>query len=185
MKFDATKLVRLKRPDYFAGQLLTAADLRAEQDYQREKQWLHNRMLHGYGVVVGLEVGVQENDDGSTQVIVSPGYALDGWGREVVVPEPLSAYLPGDRHDLTIYVRYVEHAADDAKTIASSSSKAGQAEPNAAQIVEGAQVMFEPSPTERALAPTTRSDFAIPIARLRRPHHNWLRDRDFRPARAK
>ena len=47
-----------------------------------------------------------------------------------------------------------------------------------------AQVIFEPSPTERVLAPTTRGDYAIAIARLRRPHHNWQRDRDFRPARA-
>lgn len=183
MKFDANKLVRLKRPNFYDGKLLTANDLRAEQEYQREKQWLHNRMLHGYGVVVGLEVGVQENADGSTQVIVSPGYALDGWGREIIVPEQQSVYLPGDRHDLTIYVKYVERSDDDKTTAAAFPS--GQVNQNAAWIIQEAQVIFEPSPTERALAPMTRTDYAIAIARLRRPHHNWQRDRDFRPARAK
>ncbi len=177
MKFDAAKLVQLKRPTYFVGQLLTAEDLRAEQDYQREKQWLHNRMLHGYGIVVGLEVGLQENDDGTTQAIVSPGYALDGWGRELVVTEPLSVYLPRERHDLTLFLKYVEYPDADDKTIAPNQ--------DAAHIVESAQVTFEPSSSERALAPAQRADFAIPLARLRRPHQAWQRDRNFRPARTR
>jgi hypothetical protein len=41
---------------YFHGQLLSAADMRTEQSYFREKLKLHNRCLHGYGVVCGLEV---------------------------------------------------------------------------------------------------------------------------------
>ncbi len=176
MKFDPTKLVRLKRPKYYAGKLMTADDFRAEQEYQRERAWQHNRMLHGYGVVVGLEVGLQENADGSTQVIVSSGYALDGWGREIVVIEPLSAYLPSDRHDLTIYLKYVKQD-DDEKNIAPQQ--------NASHTIESAQVTFEPSTPERTIAPATRADFAIPIARLRRPRQQWQRDRDFRPARAR
>jgi hypothetical protein len=136
-------------------------------------------MLHGYGIVVGLEVGLQENDDGSTKVTVAPGYALDGWGREIVLLEPHSVYLPGDRHDLTIYVKYAETTTgqDDEKMSAPAHDASYQ--------VESAQVTFEPSSADRALAPTLRDDFAIPIARLRRPHQRWQRDRDFRPARAK
>lgn len=45
-----------KRLNYFYGQMLGAADFRAEQDYFREKMKLHNRCLHGYGVVCGLRV---------------------------------------------------------------------------------------------------------------------------------
>lgn len=176
MKFDVHKLVTLKRPNYATGQALTADDLRAEQEFQLESRWQHNRMLHGYGIVVGLEVGLQENDNGAAQAIVSPGYALDGWGRELVVAEPLSVYLPRDRHDLTVYLKFVEHD-DDAKTIAPDQ--------NAARIVASAQLTFEPSSSERALAPTQRADYAIPLARLRRPHQNWQRDRNFRPARAR
>jgi hypothetical protein len=178
MKFDPNKLTRLKRPNFYAGKLLTADDLRAEQEYQREKLWQHNRLLHGYGIVVGLEVGLQENDDGSTQVIVAPGYALDGWGREIVAAEPVALYLPGDRHDLTVFVKYVEQT-DDAEAKPSASAQ------HNASVVESAQVTFEPSSSERALAPAQRADFAIPIARLRRPHQHWQRDRNFRPARAR
>jgi hypothetical protein len=44
------------RLNYFYGQLLGARDFRLEQDFFREKLRLHNRCLHGYGVVCGLEV---------------------------------------------------------------------------------------------------------------------------------
>ena len=46
-----------ERLNYFYGQLLSAADFRTEQSYLREKLKLHNRCLHGYGVICGLEVG--------------------------------------------------------------------------------------------------------------------------------
>jgi len=41
---------------YFYGQMLHARDLQLEQAYFREKLKLHNRCLHGWGVVCGLEV---------------------------------------------------------------------------------------------------------------------------------
>src|SRR5262249_27245113 len=46
-----------RRLNYVYGQLLGVADFQAEQSYFREKQRLHNRCLHGYGVVCGLLVG--------------------------------------------------------------------------------------------------------------------------------
>lgn len=45
-----------KRPNYFRGQLLGPREFQGEQRYWREKLRLHNRCLHGYGVVCGLEV---------------------------------------------------------------------------------------------------------------------------------
>jgi len=46
----------LKRLNYFYGQMLGVADFQTEQHYFREKLKLHNRCLHGYGVVCGLKV---------------------------------------------------------------------------------------------------------------------------------
>jgi hypothetical protein len=46
------------RLQYFYGQLLGARDFQIEQAYFREKLKLHNRCLHGYGVVCGLEVAI-------------------------------------------------------------------------------------------------------------------------------
>ena len=49
----------LKRPHFFAGQLLDAATLQGEQDYHRDKLRRHNRILHGFGIVSGLGVYVE------------------------------------------------------------------------------------------------------------------------------
>lgn len=70
----------LTRPNYFAGQLLSVDDLRTEQRYQRDRARLHNRLLHGWGVVDGLEAR-----SSGGQIIVSPGMALDPSGDEIVL----------------------------------------------------------------------------------------------------
>jgi hypothetical protein len=45
-----------RRLKYFYGQMLGVQDFQAEQDFFRDKLKLHNRCLHGYGVVCGLLV---------------------------------------------------------------------------------------------------------------------------------
>jgi hypothetical protein len=49
-------LPEFERLSYFYGQMLGVQDFRTEQAYFREKLKLHNRCLHGYGVICGLEV---------------------------------------------------------------------------------------------------------------------------------
>ena len=74
----------VKRPLFFAGQLLDAEALAAEQDYQREKRRLHNRALLGYGVVSGLGVRVESAaDPDAARIVVDPGYAVDPRGEEI------------------------------------------------------------------------------------------------------
>lgn len=45
-----------ERLNFYYGQSLGVADFRSEQQYFLEKLRLHNRCLHGYGVVCGLEI---------------------------------------------------------------------------------------------------------------------------------
>jgi hypothetical protein len=71
------------RPRYFAGQVLDAADLNADQAYVRHKQRLHNLYLHGWGVVCGLEVTCHPDCDG--WVRLGQGYAISPCGDDVVV----------------------------------------------------------------------------------------------------
>jgi DNA-binding beta-propeller fold protein YncE len=77
-----------ERLNYFTGQFLAARDFRAEQLYHIDKHRQHNRYLHGYGTVCGLRV-VQHSNEACRDryVIVEPGLALDGCGREIFVPE--------------------------------------------------------------------------------------------------
>lgn len=72
----------LCRPRFFAGQVLTADDLNRLDAYVRGKNRLHNRQLHGWGVVNGLEVTCAPCGDG---VNVSCGYALGPCGEDIVV----------------------------------------------------------------------------------------------------
>lgn len=72
----------LCRPRFFAGQVLTADDLNRLDAYVRGKNRLHNRQLHGWGVVNGLEVTCAPCGEG---VNVSCGYALGPCGEDIVV----------------------------------------------------------------------------------------------------
>ena len=78
----------LERLRYFPRQLLTADDMRVEQEYFREKQRRHNRFMHGWGVVCGLLVQVSPKD-GPLALTICPGYALGPCGDEIYVPEPV------------------------------------------------------------------------------------------------
>jgi len=80
----------LNRVRFFDGRLLDAGDLAAEQDYVRRRMDRHNRELHGPGIVRGLEVCVNNESDGRSTVVVTPGYALDVHGREIVLEEELA-----------------------------------------------------------------------------------------------
>jgi hypothetical protein len=72
-----------RRPRYFAGQLLTESELGDEQAHRIAKDRLHNRMLHGTGVVCGLQVVCHPQCRGF--VTVQPGYAIDPCGNDIVV----------------------------------------------------------------------------------------------------
>jgi hypothetical protein len=78
-----------ERVRYFPRQLLTADDMRIEQEYFRDKQRRHNRFLHGWGVVCGLEVKL-DPETGPLSVRICPGYALGPCGDEIYVPEAVS-----------------------------------------------------------------------------------------------
>lgn len=75
-------LTCLDRTRFFAGQLLTDADLNNEQSYWLAKSRLHNRYLHGWGVVCGMTVLCGECDG---WVTVKAGYALDPCGNDIIV----------------------------------------------------------------------------------------------------
>ena len=76
------RLECLCRPRFFAGQLLTEEDLNRLDHYLRAKNRLHNRYLHGWGTVCGLEVLCHACPE---WVKVSAGYALDPCGEDIIL----------------------------------------------------------------------------------------------------
>src|SRR5581483_3583101 len=77
-----TGLECLDRTRFFAGQLLSEADLNNDQSYWLAKNRLHNRYLHGWGVVCGLQVVCGDCDG---WVTIKTGYAIDPCGNDIVV----------------------------------------------------------------------------------------------------
>ncbi len=74
------------RPRFFEGQYLSPADLIAEQEYHLRMRRALNRALHPPGIVDGLQL-VKNEGDGVTSV--SAGMAIDGYARDIYVPQPL------------------------------------------------------------------------------------------------
>ena len=83
--------LRLRSHRFFPDERLTAEVLNASADAERERRWLHNRLLHGYGISFGLEV---ERGDGDTYVVIGRGHAIDLEGRDLVVDQPQSVQVP-------------------------------------------------------------------------------------------
>ena len=78
-----TDIQTFVRNRYFYGKLLDVEQFDMEQTYVTKKRWLLNRLVTGYGVICGLNVGLSED---CKQLWVGPGIALDKAGREIVVP---------------------------------------------------------------------------------------------------
>lgn len=80
-------LGKLERVKYFNRMLLTAEDMRTDQDFVLEKLRRHNRFLHGWGVVCGLTVTAAPTAEVPWRVQIGGGYALGPFGDEIFVGE--------------------------------------------------------------------------------------------------
>jgi hypothetical protein len=76
----ATRLDPHKRINYSLGLVLGVDEFEQEQFYHLERGRQHNRALHGYGTVCGLQL-----TSSGSQVYVSPGLAIDPRGRVLEV----------------------------------------------------------------------------------------------------
>jgi hypothetical protein len=147
----------LERNHFYAGRLITAEDLALEQLYVREKLRRHNRLLHGWGIVSGLEV---ESSSGC-EVTISKGYAIDAHGEEIVVPEAAhldvcksGAVAEGETGYLA--VRAVEHAVSPAPT------PEGGTEPQRTREAHELAVLTElPETSEQESSPPADSGWVV------------------------
>jgi len=77
------RLLQFERNRYFYGKLMTASDFESEQQYVNSKRHLINRLVHGSGIICGLQVSAFQNK--ALSVTLSSGVALDCMGQEVIV----------------------------------------------------------------------------------------------------
>jgi hypothetical protein len=146
----------LKRPNYFQGQLLSADDFAAEQNYHREKQRRHNRHCHGTGVVQGLNVSTARENSG-WMVVIEPGCAIDAAGNEILLCAPLKLQLPESPTSIQVGIRYSERLCDPISAVSDATSL------QPSRVQEGCEVL---------LNPRSVLDF-LPLAQLVRTGRVW------------
>lgn len=114
------------RNRYFYGKLLDVRHLELEQTYGVSQRRLINRLSLGSGVLCGLQLELGERG-----LLVRPGVAVDGLGREITVPASYCLEDPAQPTDdagrpagdkvvdgpVTIYLCYTECAADPAPVL--------------------------------------------------------------------
>jgi hypothetical protein len=180
----------LKRPRFFTGQMLTAESFKLEQEYFREKLKRHNRALHGFGIVSGLNVSVQ-----SGQIIVEPGLALDCDGNELVISCAQTLAVASSTTDEVraayVCVRYVEEETDEIPALpiepATASAGTGQASTTMERVtVEIAAENYNRGHRHlRARWLACGKCHPLTIAKLKRSSQGWRIERGYRPPRIK
>ncbi|NEN97636.1 MAG: hypothetical protein F6K50_19530 [Moorea sp. SIO3I7] len=97
----------IQRPNYFTSQFLIEADFNEEQAYHRDMRKRHNRSLHEWGVVEGLEV----SREAEKQIAVTRGMAIDNEGRDIIIlsdsPLPDTINLDGLELNTTIEITII------------------------------------------------------------------------------
>jgi hypothetical protein len=78
----------MQRPRYQNGRLLRTSDFVDEQTYHLTAHRRHNTTGHVWGVAAGLDVVLLEGD-----LVVEPGSAVDGFGRDVILENARSLDL--------------------------------------------------------------------------------------------
>src|SRR5215210_8046789 len=92
----------IKRLNYYNSQFLVEKDFNDEQLYHKQMRRLHNRALHTWGIVEGLQVGRVPNEN---KVTVSPGIAIDRLGQEIVLTKsPDAISLDGYDAEAQVYI---------------------------------------------------------------------------------
>jgi hypothetical protein len=84
-----TELAPARRNRYYYGKLMDVRHFTMEQRYVLSKEWLYNRAVLGPGVVCGLGVETLSTSAGNG-LVVHAGLAIDGWGREIIVPDDVN-----------------------------------------------------------------------------------------------
>lgn len=163
-----------KRLRFFDGMSLTPADFQLEQQYFRAKAKLHNRSLHGFGIISGLKVTVCAG-----QIVVESGLALDCEGNELVIPTAQAIVPPttSDYPTAFVSVRFVEEG------VSATEAEEGRT----AILTESFEVTIAPENCNRghrhlrARWLACGQAHALTIAKLRRSAHGWRVERGYRP----
>jgi hypothetical protein len=123
-------------------------------------------MLHGPGIVTGLEIEVSSGGSSPT-VIVKPGYAIDPEGRELILGSCVELEIVEKRSFYYVTMEHIEKQTDGMLTEDTS-------EPTASRIEDGVGVR---------LAADHEKCISLAIGKIAQVPSGWELDRTFQPLR--
>jgi hypothetical protein len=108
------QIMSFRRINFFKGLFMAAEDWKAEQKYHIEKRRLHTRSFFTPGIVSREDDEFDESSKASVtpagRIVIQPGYALDGHGRDLYLdkPEELDPPQGASEKDFFIFIAYNE-----------------------------------------------------------------------------
>ncbi len=120
-------LSQFVRNKYFYGKLLTVRDFNLEQSYFINKIRFSHKLLHGYGVVCGLNTEISSVSDEKLEINLKSGVAIDCCGNEIVVPEDTVKEVENwgnmdKSSDVFIYLKYAECETEPVPNVSNAST---------------------------------------------------------------
>ncbi len=142
-----TYIPDIERLNYYEGEYLGAVDFLAEQEYHRDMRRRHNVGPHTWGIVTGLDIAqfLNGGPDKEVDVFVQPGFAIDGFGREIVLFNPVQL-TPDMFSDFPQKIRLSVWISYNQQMIQPSSDVCATAQQSDAygRVLESYQIVIQP-----------------------------------------
>jgi hypothetical protein len=107
------KEIPLKRIKPVDGMAVTAQVWDEAHDFHFQQQRIHDLLLHGTGIVTGLNVVASDPPDSSVNIF--PGIAIDAQGNLIVVTEPVPFHFGPAQGQLYLVIAYEESRPEQQK----------------------------------------------------------------------
>jgi hypothetical protein len=141
-------------------QRVYAADLSAEQDYRLRAMGRHHLAPHDWGVVRGLWL-IPVKPRHSLEWRLTPGVAIDGYGRELLVREEIAISLPPEAVDGGTY-RVLLYYCEAGSSCPPCAACRDQPDPRTLQYVQ-VVISTDPAPVARDAADLSLARAAGPV----------------------
>ena len=164
-----------KRNNYAYGMVLGLEDFQQEFSYFYDRMRLHNRMLHGYGTVAGLEVSSSSEEETATGIVVNAGMAIDPEGNEIILPSAVQCSFPEEGEEAYLFLYWAERDTD-LVPISGGESDMIQVVPS--RVEEYAILKYGPDQGDGKHP-------GVVLARLQNAGGKWEVDKKFRVRRVK
>ncbi|ADD04348.1 uncharacterized protein Nmag_0763 [Natrialba magadii ATCC 43099] len=132
---------------FFKGKLMTPRIMEIDRSYHSERLQTLNRYITGSGVVSGLDIESFEPTSDGIEITLTPGLALDGRGRPIVVEQMTTTSLPDASSDeLHLFIQYNEVPVETVPVPDTDGAIEDDAVPN--RVVETFELTSRENPPE-------------------------------------